>query len=197
MPDGVQIGEGKVGGAINELDFTTDDRLLVAAGDKAEVRIFDTRDMRLAKQMKWDEAAPTITVRFSPDDSLVAAGGHNGHVLVWSVADGRLVRHLNFTGRKVETLTFSPDGQHLLYAGHDPHIRVVRLSDWALVHESQAVDNAEYIAFSRNGSFLASAHQDGVVRVWVWMRGDAELNKRLHRELTRQQDEEDARNGSR
>ncbi|MDZ7639118.1 MAG: WD40 repeat domain-containing protein [Bryobacterales bacterium] len=50
---------------------------------------------------------------------------------------------------------------------------------------------AEYVTFSRNGSFVASAHQDGVLRLWVWMRGDAGLNRRLHSELTRRPDEED------
>ncbi len=193
MPDGKQVGQAEVGGAINELDFTKDGKLLVAAGDKTGVRIFNTSDMHLAKVLHRDGNAPTIAARFSPDDRLVAAGGHEGYVLVWNVGDGRLLKHLNFTGQKVETLTFSPDGQHLLYAGHDPHIRVVRLSDWALVHQSQPVDNAEYVAFSANGSFLASAHQDGVVRVWVWMRGDATLNKRLHGELMKKQAEEDAR----
>lgn len=71
------------------------------------------------------------------------------------------MQRLNFTGQKIETLTFSPDGLYLLYAGHDPHIRVVRISDWALVHQSMPVDNAEYIAFSKNGSFLASAGPPG------------------------------------
>lgn len=193
MPEGKQAGQGDVGGAINELDFTKDGKLLVAAGNKTGLRIFDTGDMRLAKVIHRNQTASTITARFSPDNRLVAAAGHNGIVDVWRVADGEPVQRLNFTGQKVESLTFSPDGQYLLYAGHDPHIRVVRLSDWALVHQSAPVDNAEYIAFSKNGSFLASAHQDGVVRLWVWMRGDQGLNKRLHRELMEKQAEEDAR----
>jgi WD40 repeat protein len=193
MPEAKQIGEGKISGAINELDFTGDNKLLLVVGDKSGVRLFNTSDMSLAKTLHRGGVASTIAGRFSPDNQLVAAAGHDGIIDVWRVADGSFVRRVNFTGRKVETLTFSPDGLHLLYAGHDPHIRVVRVSDWALVHESQPVDNAEYVSFSRNGSFVASAHQDGLVRLWVWMRGDAELNKRLHNELMRKQDEEDAR----
>lgn len=192
MPEARQVGQGKVGGAINELDFTPDGKLLLAAGDLNGVRIFSTKDMLLLKELGRDGNAPTISARFSPDGKLVAAAGREGHVVIWDLAGGNIVRHMNFTGQKVESLTFSPDGLYLLYAGHDPHIRVIRLADWSLVHLSQAVDNAEYLSFSRNGSFLASAHQDGAVRLWVWMRGDAELNKRLHRELMKKQAEEDA-----
>jgi WD40 repeat protein len=192
MPDAAPIGQGKIVGAINELDFTRDGKLLMAVGDKTGVRIFGTDGMKTVKTLHRNGTSPTIAGRFSPDGRWVAAAGHDGHVLVWNLASGELVRALNFTGRKVETLTFHPDGLHLLYAGHDPHIRAIRVSDWTLVHESQPVDNAEYVAFSKNGSFLASAHQDGVVRLWVWMRGDPELNKRLHVELMKRQDAEDA-----
>ena len=194
MPQAKQIGQGKIEGAINELDFTTDGKLLLAVGDKSGVRVFNTSDMSVARVLSAAVPAPTIAGRISPDNSLVVAAGHNGIVQLWRLADGQPVRQINFTGQKIETVTFSPDGNYVLYAGHDPHIRVVRISDGALVHQSQAVDNAEYVAFSRNGSFVASAHQDGAVRLWVWMRGDPGLNRRLHTELMKKQDEEDARN---
>jgi WD40 repeat protein len=193
MPEGKQVGQGKANGAINELDFTNDGNLLVAAGDRTGIHVFHTSDMRVAKLIHRNGSAPTIAVRLSPDNRIVAGAGHEGIVDIWSLHDGEHIRRVNFTGRKIETLTFSPDGHYLLYAGHDPHIRVVRLSDGALVHQSEPVDNAEYIAFSKNGSFLASAHQDGVVRLWVWMRGDPHLNKRLHNTLMETQAEEDAR----
>mgnify|MGYP005854184845 CR=1 FL=1 len=193
IPDAKLLGEGKVGGPVNELDFTADGKLLMAVGDPTGVRIYDTATMRVTKVIATEGTAPRTAGRFSPDGKLVAAAGHEGVVRVWRLSDGKQLRLINYTGQKVETLTFSPDGGYLLYAGHDPHIRVVRIQDWSLVHLSQPVDNAEYLTFSRNGSFVASAHQDGVIRLWVWMRGDAALNKRLHSELMKRQAEEDAR----
>jgi WD40 repeat protein len=197
MPQGKLLRQGKVGGAVNELDFTSDGKLLLAVGDKTGARVFDTSSMKVVQVLHVDGIAPTIAGRFSPDNKLAAVGGHEGKVQLWRLADGKPVRLLNFTGRKVETLTFSPDGEYILYAGHDPHLRVVRLSDGAMVHQSEPVDNAEYVTFSRNGSFVASAHQDGVIRLWVWMRGDPDLNKRLHSDLMRKQAEEDARKAPR
>jgi WD40 repeat protein len=187
-----QIGEGKINGAINELDFTADGKQLLAVGDKSGARIFNAADMSLVKLLQRNQMAPTIAGRISPTGDLVAVAGHEGNIFVWRLSTGEFVRQLNFTGQKIETVTFSPDGEYLIYAGHDPHIRVLRVSDWNLVHLSQPVDNAEYAAFSRNGSFLASAHQDGVLRLWVWMRGDPGLNKRLHNNLMTKQDAEDA-----
>jgi WD40 repeat protein len=190
MPAGKQLKEGKINGAINELDFTADGKLLLVVGDRSGARLFNTADMSVARILQREGKATTIAGRISPDGRFAAVGGHDGIIDVWRLADGEWVRRLNYTGRKIETLTFSPDGGYLLYAGHDPHIRAIRLSDWTLVHESMPVDNAEYVTFSRNGSFVASAHQDGLVRLWVWMRGDAELNKRLHTELMKRQEEE-------
>jgi WD40 repeat protein len=197
MPGAEPAGEGKVGGAVNELDFSSDGKLLLVVGDASALHLYETAGMRVARLFHRNGSSPRICGRMSPDGRLAAVAGQDGFLDVWRLKDGELVRRLNFTGQKVETLAFSPDGQYLLYAGHDPHIRAVRVSDWALVHLSQPVDNAEYVAFSRNGSFVASAHQDGVIRLWVWMRGDAELNKRLHNSLMEQQATEDAAKRSR
>jgi WD40 repeat protein len=187
-----QVAQFKIEGAINELDFTADQKLLAVIGDKSGVRLLRVPDLSLVRVVHRANIAPTIAGRFSPTQDLIAAAGHEGNIFIWRASTGEFLRQINFTGQKIETVGFSPDGQYLLYAGHDPHIRVIRISDWNLVHLSQPVDHAEYVAFSRNGSFLASAHQDGVVRLWVWMRGDPFLNKRLHNQLMQKQDEEDA-----
>jgi WD40 repeat protein len=197
MPEGKLLRQGKVEGAVNELDFTSDGKLLLVVGDKTGARVFETANMKVVRVLHVNGSAPTIAGRFSPDDQLAAVGGHEGKVQLWRLADAEPGRLINFTGRKVETLVFSPEGGHILYAGHDPHIRVVRISDGSLVHQSAPVDNAEYVTFSRNGSFVASAHQDGVIRLWVWMRGDPDLNRRLHSDLMRRQAEEDARKAPR
>ncbi len=186
-----RLGQQKVNGAVNELDFTADGKLLAAVGDKAG-SLSSNFGHDTPHALQRPGGTPTIAGRFAPDGTHFAAAGHDGHIVLWKMDGGAVAANYNFTGRKIETLTFHPGGAYLIYAGHDPHIRVIRLSDGALVHMSQAVDHAEYAAFSRNGSFLVSAHQDGAVRLWVWMRGDPQLNKRLHESLMKRQDEEDA-----
>jgi WD40 repeat protein len=195
MPAGKELKVVDVGAeaAVNEIDFSSDGQFMTAAGNSREIRVWRTSDWTVVRTLKDKAELPTIAARISADGRFLAAGGRDGHILVWNFADGTLAKRINFTGRKIETVCFTPDGQYLLFAGHDQHIRVLRAGDWASVFLSEPADHMEYLSFSRNGSFLASAHQDGLVRLWVWMRGDPNLNKRLHEELMKRQAEEDAR----
>jgi WD40 repeat protein len=197
MPEGRQVLEGDLGVTVNSLDFTRDGRFLVTAGSREAMHVWRTADMKIEKKLPGDGPVPITEVRISPNDEYVAAGGHDGYVLVWRLRDGKLLRRINYTGRKVESLDISPDSRYLAYAGHDPHIRLVRLSDFHLVHTSPAADHAEYVNYSRNGAFLTSAHQDGLVRLWVCMSGDPDLNKRLHNQLTQRQAEDAAKRNAR
>ncbi|MDX2267130.1 MAG: hypothetical protein NW208_03425 [Bryobacter sp.] len=188
MPEGKLLSSASAGKeAINEIDFSPDGALLLVAADSLGAKVFHTRDLSLAKTFAHNGQSPRTTARFSTDGKLLAVGGAGGHILLWDYASAKLLRAFNFTGQKVETLIFHRDGEHLLYAGHDPHIRVLRLRDGAIVHLSPPVDHAEYVTVSRNGSWVASAHQDGIIRLWVWMRGDPALNKRLHNQLLKKQ----------
>jgi WD40 repeat protein len=190
LTDWSLAGQAQVGKeAVNELDFSPDSKLLLVTADSNAARVLDTATMKEVKAFSRDGKSPRTTGRFSHDGKMIAVGGMGGEILVWDYTSGELIRAINFTGQKVETLIFHPEGGYLLYAGHDPHIRVVRIQDGSAVHLSQPVDHAEYVTVSRNGSWVASAHQDGIIRLWVWMRGDPGLNKRLHSALEKKQEE--------
>ena len=193
MPEGRQVLEGRQGDTVNSIDFSRDGRFVVTCGDREGIHVWRAADMQLETKLTADGGVPRTEVRVSANGKHVVAGGPDGHILVWDFPSSKLLRRINYTGRKVESLDISPDSRYFAYAGHDPHIRIVRLSDFNLVHTSEAADHAEYVHYSRNGAFLASAHQDGLVRLWVCMSGDPDLNKRLHRELTQRQADEDAR----
>ena len=88
-----------------------------------------------------------------------------------------------------------PGGQYIAHAGHDPYIYVYRLAD-ILAHANDAIpvahkvwagDHAEYIDFNADGSFLSSAHQNGLIKLWVWMGEDPAINARRHEWVRSQQ----------
>ena len=56
-----------------------------------------------------------------------------------------------------------------------------------VAHRVWAGDNAEYMDFNDDGSFLVSAHQNGLIRLWVWMGEDPGLNQRRHEEVKKEQ----------
>jgi hypothetical protein len=51
-----------------------------------------------------------------------------------------------------------------------------------------ANNGVEYIDFNTDGSFLVSAHQDGIIRLWVW-KGDPNLNTKRHKWVKQKQKE--------
>lgn len=190
MPEGALEMEVDYGDTINELVFTPDDRHLVVAGHPGVVRVYDTAaNLKLVREFTADPSRYLVCVEVSPDGKYVAASGYGGTVWVWEFATGRLVRKFNQTGRKTETITWSRDGQYLLTAGHDPQIHVTRLRDILNpdlgedifpAYRSAPTDYMEYLHFSPNGGLLASAHQDGMIRLWVFMNEDPAFMSKRH-----------------
>jgi WD40 repeat protein len=106
-----------------------------------------------------------------------------------------LIKTFNHTGKKIESIAWHPNGQYIAHAGHDPYIYVYRFPDILkfgndqipIAHRVWASDHAEYIDFNRDGSFLASAHQNGLIKLWVWMGEDPDLNEKRHEWVKTQQ----------
>ena len=98
------------------------------------------------------------------------------------------MKTFNHTGKKIESIAWHPNGDYIAHAGHDPYIYVYRLADILrydndsipVAHKVWAGDNSEYIDFNADGSFLCSDHQNGLIKLWVWMSEDADLNARRH-----------------
>jgi WD40 repeat protein len=98
------------------------------------------------------------------------------------------VRSFNHTGKKIESIAWHPNGQYIVHAGHDPYIYIYRLKDILeyshdeipVTHRSWASDHAEYIDFNIDGSYLSSAHQNGLIKLWVWMGENPAVNSTRH-----------------
>ena len=105
------------------------------------------------------------------------------------------MKMFNHTGKKIESISWHPNGQYIAHAGHDPYIYIYRVADILrfpndnipVAGKVWASDNAEYIDFNTDGSFLASAHQNGLIKLWVWMGEDSYLNERRHEWVKTQQ----------
>ena len=44
------------------------------------------------------------------------------------------------------------------------------------------------VDFNADGSFLVSAHQNGLLKRWVWMGEASDLNRRRHQEVLQKQE---------
>lgn len=191
MPSGKEIKTINFGNTTNELFFSYDDKYLLATGHGA-VKIYSTEDWSLVQTLNPDYYVTFISGVFSPDAKYVLATGHGGNsrgnCYLWEWESGKLVKMFNQTGKKIESVSWHPNGAYIAHAGHSPYIYVYRVSDIMefsndaipVAHKVWAGDNAEYIDFNVDGSFFSSAHQNGLIKLWVWMGEDPALNSKRH-----------------
>ena len=187
------------GNTVNELFFSKDDVYLLAVGH-GSVKVYRTEDWTLVQSL--DPGYHTIFTSgvFSPDGKYVMAVGQGGtsrgNVYLWEWETGKLLKMFNHTGKKIESVAWHPNGDYIAHAGHDPWIYIYRVADILqypndnipVAHKTWAGDNSEFIDFNTDGSFLCSAHQNGLIKLWVWMGEQSDLNRRRHEWILREQE---------
>lgn len=198
MPDGKEIKTLDFGNTVNRLFFSNDDQYLLAIGHGA-VKVYKVADWSLVQTLKMDTPVIFTSGVFSPDAQHIVAVGSTeqvrGNVFVWEWKTGKLLKHFNHTGKKIESVSWHPNGKYIAHAGHDPYIYIYRVADISrygndaipVAHKAWAGDHAEYIDFNANGSFLVSAHQNGLIKLWVWMGEESDLNANRHDWILKQQ----------
>ena len=199
MPAGKETNTIDFGNTVNELFFSQDDQYLLAVGHGA-VKVYKTADWSLQQTLKPDYFTIFTSGGFSPDARHVIAVGQGGtsrgNTYLWEWQSGELLKMFNHTGKKIESIAWHPNGQYIAHAGHDPYIYVYRVADILnygndaipVAHKVWAGDHAEYIDFNADGSFLVSAHQNGLIKLWVWMGEDSGINARRHDQIRQQQE---------
>jgi WD40 repeat protein len=165
----VPSGFSGMTGAIADLAFGPDGRLLAGAGGQEIVWLWDASRGRVMTELPvhfW-----ITSLAFSPDGQYVAAGGGKrgqpGEIRVWKLPGGQPVCTCQGHTDVVQCLTFSPQSNRLISGSSDQTVKV-----WEVIGGQETMALREHsgpirgLAFSPDGQRLFSASSDGSIKIW-------------------------------
>ncbi len=158
-------------GSMHQVRFSSDGRLVAAAGSLGSVIVWNVADGSLLHEFPVTGGVNTVrSIAFSNDSTMLAAGLIHRGLVLCSIADGRVIAEIGGHTEAVSGIRFSPDDQFIITSSWDRSVRAWRTAD-ALSptggvalkgHTSHVLD----IAFAPDGSLAASVSRDGTLRLW-------------------------------
>jgi len=181
-----------VGSAVYSLAWSKDGGKITEVSSDLDIRQWDVS----TKKALWSAKTGggfLSGVAYSPDGSRIASTSDN-HIQLWDAATGKSLQTLTASMTAVNSVVFSPDGKHFaisggasapapapkqdkLLAGVDKNT-TKQIQIWnAATGKSlktlvtQTGDYVNWVAYSPNGTYLASGGQDKMVRIWDLVTG--------------------------
>jgi WD40 repeat protein len=166
--------------AVWAVGLSADGRTLATGDREPAVRLWDTESGkptgRLAVAADALPARRIARTAFAPDgNTLIAVNDLGGTVRGWDVATA--TPRYQFDHPSAVAVAVSPDGRTVATGGFDRTIRVTTVDKGQFAGATlvppkpMGADTVCHgLAFSPDGSLLASAHTDGRVRVWALAR---------------------------
>ena len=121
-----------------------------------------------------------LSADYSPDGKQLATIGDDGTTIVWDAASGDELQRLPGTTQpsdfvSAQRIAYSPDGK-LLAVCDNHQVKVHDAATYELLHTLNGPEaDMTAVAFSRDGTRLASVDQGGTVFVWDAVTGDSLL----------------------
>jgi WD40 repeat protein/serine/threonine protein kinase len=173
-------------GAIFEVKYSRDGKLMASAGLDNTARLWDTATGRPLRTFRGHEHA-VAGVAFNPkDETQIATTGWDGTIRIWDAATGRELRRLDCK-LMLWDVAFSPDGERIAAAGSDGTIRIWNLTTGELARwtggHAPAPFGVRKVRFSPDGTRLASTGANGKVNLWDATSGRVIFPLKGHRDL--------------
>ena len=169
LPDTFSLGGHT--GAVNEVAYSPDGRLLASCGGHWEdwnddrAILWDIATNRPCKVLKGHEG-PVTCLEFLPDGSGLITAGADGTARLWEPHTGECLRVFSGHDGHLRDLGISPDGSTLATAGWNRALTLWDIPSGRRIalNEGDGAD-LDSLAFSPRGDQIAVGGRDGTVRL--------------------------------
>jgi WD40 repeat protein len=150
--------------------FSPNGRTLAIGGDDGAVRLWDTATWR-ERAILLEHTDAVRSLAFAADSRRLVSSGQDRRVMLWDAIDGVAIRQLCQPGPDpVQLAAFSPDGETVAIgepSGVPYDVGLVDPETGALRAKlSGHGAGIRAMAFSPDGTTLATAGNDGCIRLW-------------------------------
>lgn len=163
-----EISQTLYTGTVLEIAYSAAGGMLASVPDRYAIKIWDVNSGELLYKIPTSFTGAVNSLAFSPDGKTLATGHYDGTIKTWDAKTGQLLKTMKSTG-VIESLVFHPDG-NILVSGESYFSNSIKLWRVDVGELLRTLDGhlhgVEFLAFSPDYRFLASASYDGMVRIW-------------------------------
>jgi len=174
-------------GKIYAVAYHPNGKMVVSTGLDGTLRVWDLDTGQDTVLLQTGGGFFLTNVAFSADSGTLAASDSSGVVHVWNANTFEIVTRLKVSAAAIWGLAVSPNGRYVAAGSEDFTVGIVEVASGRLVHtfgipycQNPVRDTCAYghtdvvetVAFSPDGSLLASGGDDTEIKVWDVAKGE-------------------------
>ena len=149
--------------------FSGDGRHLIVGGSN-QIVVWDVSTRTQVTELTSDYRYVTNLALLPAGDRLLASYERDSNVIkIWDTNTWTEISTFSHVNERIDYhhLVVSPDGSYMAIASTQNAIKLLEVGTWQVVKELQGHTRGSYeVAFSRDGTLLASACDDSTLRLW-------------------------------